>query len=125
MPAKNLKVEGGPEAKRAFDKVSHGVEDLSKAHKAEAEMLLPDVRAATRHQSGDLAGNWQTDGIANEARFVNTLVYAPIQEFGWAAHGIEPTNAIQQAFERNASETEALYGDAIRDIAGAAGFDTK
>ena len=120
-----IKVEGGPEAQRAFDKVSNSVSDLHEAHKAEADMLLPDVLSATRRLSGDMVAGWQTDGIATEARFSNDVVYAPMQEFGWADHNIEPTNAIAQAFERNSQQTEQVYGDAVRAIAERAGFDTK
>lgn len=125
MVAKGLKVEGIPEVTRAFDRVASGVQDLSEAHKAEADMLLPDVQSATRKASGDLAGGWQTDGIATQAKFINEVVYAGVQEWGWANHNIEPTHAINQAFESNASKTEALYGDAIGRIGAAAGFDIK
>jgi hypothetical protein len=125
MVAQGLKVEGIPEATRAFDKVSAGIQDLSKAHKAEADMLLHDVQAATRRKSGDLIAGWETDGIATAAKFINQVVYAGVQEFGWAEHGIEPTGAITKAFESNATQTEAIYGDAIGDIARAAGFDVK
>jgi len=120
-----IQVEGVPEVTRAFDKVASSVQDLSEAHKAEADMLLPDVLSATRRKSGDLAGGWQTDGIATQAVFSNDVVYAPMQEFGWSDHNIEPTNAIAQAFEGNKENTEALYGDAIRAIAERTGFDTK
>jgi hypothetical protein len=120
-----LKVEGQAQAAHAFDEVAHSIQDLSEAHRAEADMLLPDVQSATRKLSGDMVAGWQTDGIATEARFSNPVVYAPMQEFGWSEHGIEPTNAIAQAFERNTDKTEALYGDAIARVAGKAGFDTK
>jgi hypothetical protein len=125
MAASNLKVEGIPEVTRAFDKVNHGIKDLSEAHRAEADMLLPSVQSATRKLSGDLVAGWETDGIATEARFSNPVVYAPIQEFGWSEHNIEPTGAIAQAFESSQDRTGALYGDAIEGIARAAGFDTK
>jgi hypothetical protein len=123
--AQGLKVEGVPEAVRAFDKVASGAQDMSEAHKAEADMLLPDVESATRKLSGDLAAGWQTDGIAQEAKFINDVVYAGVQEWGWSTHNIEPTHAIIRAFESNASKTEALYGDAIARIGAAAGFDIK
>lgn len=119
-----VKVDGVPEVTRALQKVADQVADLSETHKAEAEMLLPDVSRATRRLSGDLAGGWQTDGIATEARFSNDIVYAGVQEFGWAEHNIEPTNAIAQAFEGNASKTETLYADAIGRIGDGAGFRT-
>lgn len=120
-----LKVEGIPEVTRAFDKVDNAIQDLSEAHKAEANMLLPDVQSATRRKSGDLVAGWQTDGIATEAKFSNDVVYAGVQEFGWGDHNIEPTHAITQAFERNSEQTEAVYGKAIGDIGKRAGFHTK
>jgi len=110
---------------RALGSVESKVRNLSEAHKAEAEMLLPDVQSATRRASGDLAGGWQTDGIATEAKFTNDIVYAGVQEWGWPDHNISPTHAILQAFESNASKTEALYGDAIAKIGDGAGFNVK
>jgi hypothetical protein len=120
-----MKVEGVPEVTRAFNKVQDSIEDLSEAHRAEAEMLLPDVLSATRRKSGDLASGWQTDGIATEAQFSNDVVYAGVQEFGWSEHNIEPTNAISNAFERNAERTEAIYSDAIGKIGSKAGFNVE
>jgi hypothetical protein len=120
-----ITIEGVPEVTHAFDKVASSVQDLSEAHKAEADMLLPDVLSATRKLSGDLAAGWQTDGIATQAVFSNDVIYAPIQEFGWSDHNIEPTAAIAQAFEGNQENTGALYGDAIRAIGDRAGFHTE
>lgn len=125
MPqGKGLQVEGIPEAERAFNKVKAKAENMPEVHKAEADMLLPDVLSKTRRKSGVLAAGWQTDGIATEAQFINEVVYAGVQEFGWSDRNIEPTNAIIQAFEANESKTEALYADAIGDIGRKAGFDT-
>jgi hypothetical protein len=120
-----VKVEGEAEVLRAFDKVDHAIRDLSEAHRAEANMLLPDVLSATRRKSGDLVAGWQTDGIATQAKFINEVVYAGVQEFGWAAHNIDPTGAITQAFERNSQQTEAVYADAIGRIGDKAGFNVK
>ena len=120
-----LKVEGVDETVRAFNKVDSSIQDLSDAHQAEADMLLPEIERLTRKETGTLAGSWQTDAIATEAKFINELVYAPIQEFGWSAHNIEPTNAIARAFEANEKRTEAVYSDAIARIGDKAGFDTQ
>jgi hypothetical protein len=122
---KGIKVTGIPEAEKAFNQVKHNVEDLSKVHKAAAEMLLPDVQTATRHKTGALAAGWRADAIATEAQFINDVVYAGVQEFGWSDRNIEPTYAITQSFEANEKRTEALYADGIGDIARDAGFDTK
>lgn len=125
MPqGKSLKVEGIPEADRAFNQVKAKAEDMPEVHKAEADMLLPDVLSATRRKTGTLAGGWETRGEAQEAQFINEVVYAGVQEFGWSERNIEPTNAIIHAFEANEKQTEALYADAIGDIGRKAGFDT-
>lgn len=110
---------------KAFNKVDHKIADLSDAHKAEADMLLPSVLSATRRKSGDLVAGWETDGIATEARFSNLVVYAGVQEFGWPDHNIAPTGAIARAFEHNQKETERVYGDAIGRIGESAGFHVK
>lgn len=123
MAKQSLKVEGAPEVVRAFNKVDDKIADMSTAHRAEAEALLSDVQTATRQDTGELASAWRTDGIATEAQFLNDVEYANIQEFG--SEFVEPTLAVQQAFEANTERTEAVYADALRDIGESAGFDTK
>jgi len=120
-----MKVEGVPEVTRAFNKVEDAVRDLTEAHEAEAQMLLPDVLSGTRKKSGTLASGYRAEGAPTQAKFVNDVVYAGVQEFGWADHNIEPTNAIAQAFASNTERTEKVYNDAIERIAKSAGFDTK
>ena len=120
-----MKVEGVPETVRAFSKVEDAVKDLSEAHKAEAEMLLPDVLSGTRRKSGTLASGYKAEGAPTQAKFVNDVVYAGVQEFGWSEHNIEPTHAIAQAFASNTERTEKVYNDAIERIAKSAGFDTQ
>jgi hypothetical protein len=125
MAKRGMKVEGVKEAERAFDKVEDKVADLSKAHKAEVDMLLSDVRSATRQDTGTLVSGWHTESMATEGHFLNDVPYAGVQEYGWAEHNIEPTNAIASAFENNVGNTETVYADAIREIGESAGFNTK
>jgi len=125
MANKGIKVEGQAEAIRAINQVSDGAQDLTEAHKAEAEMLLPDVRSKTRVDTGTLESGWQTDSMATEARFINAVEYAGVQEFGWSDHNIEPTHAIYQAFESNEQRTEELYAKHIAGLGTKAGFEVK
>jgi hypothetical protein len=120
-----LKVEGVPEVTRAFDKVSHDIADMTEVHRSEAEMLLSEVAARTRRQTGNLAASWEASGEPELAQFLNPQAYAGVQEFGWSARNIEPTLAVQGAFEANESETERLYGDAIADIGKRADFQVR
>jgi len=121
---KGMQVKGVPEVVRAFEKMDNEVSDLSKAHKDAAQLLLPDIVNATRRNTGRLAGGWGTDSTATTAKFINDEEYAGVQEWGWSAHNIDPTHAIVTAFEKNASETEALYAEAIRDRADKANIRT-
>jgi len=120
-----VKIDGIQETTAAFNKVSDQIQDLSQAHQAEANMLLPDIKSATRKRSGELAASWQGNGIPTKAEFINSVVYAGVQEYGWSQHNIEPTNAIMRAFEGNSQRTEEVYASAIGDIARRAGFDTQ
>jgi hypothetical protein len=120
-----IKIEGVPETVRAFNNVEEKVKDLSDAHKAEADMLLPDVLSKTRRKTGTLAAGWETDGLPEQAQFINNVVYAGVQEYGWSAHNIEPTNAVSQAFASSEERTKAVYADAVERIGQSAGFDTK
>ena len=119
-----VKVEGASEVKRAFDKVATNVSDLQEGHQKEADALLSDVVNATRSDSGRLRSAWGTDATAKDARFINDEEYEGVQEWGWDQHNIEPTHAIVDAWERNTNTTEAIYAEAIRDIAERANIDT-
>jgi hypothetical protein len=121
--ANKIQVTGKESVIRAFDNVARDIDDLSDAHRAEADMLLPDVQSATRKDTGSLASAWRPDSIATEAQFVNDLPYAGVQEYGWSERNIEPTLAVQQAFESNEKRTEEVYADHIARAGSKAGFD--
>jgi hypothetical protein len=120
-----MKVEGIPEVTRAFDKVSDSVGDMTEAHRAEADMLLSEVQSRTRKDTGQLAASWGPNSEPELAQFVNSEDYAGVQEFGWSARNIDPTNAVTGAFEANESATEKVYGDAIAEIGKRAGFEVR
>jgi hypothetical protein len=125
MAQKGVEVKGTQQVEAAFNEVSHGLKDLSEAHRAEADMLLPDVERMTRRQTGALAAGWEPVGVADAAQFTNRISYAGVQEFGWAQHNIEPTLAVQKAFEANTEKTEKVYNDAIGKLARSANIETR
>jgi hypothetical protein len=125
MGKPKLEVKGTQQVEAAFSEVSQGIKDMSEAHRTEADMLLGDVRAMTRFQSGTLAAGWEPAGTPGAAQFTNRVSYAAIQEFGWRAHNIEPTLAVNQAFQANEGKTEQIYSDAIERIARKANIETR
>lgn len=125
MGKPTLKVEGTQQVEAAFSEVSKGLRDMSKAHQAEGDMLIGDVRSLTRFDTGDLAAGWEPKGVADSAQFTNRVSYAGIQEFGWSAHNIEPTLAVERAFDANQSRTEQIYNDHIAQLARKANIETR
>jgi hypothetical protein len=118
-----LKVEGKPEVIRAFKNVADDLKDMTSANQEVATMLLPDVRAGTRYKSGDLRNAWEAGSDAERAKFTNPLQYAIPQEFG-SKRGVEPTLAVQGAFEAKGEEVNAKYERTIRDSGERAGLKT-
>lgn len=125
MGKPKIEVKGAQQIEAAFSEVSRGIHDMSEAHRTEADMLLQDVERLTRRKSGTLAAGWEPVGTAEAAQFINRISYAGVQEFGYAPHNIEPTLAVEQAFENNTTRTEQVYNDAIERIAGKANIATK
>lgn len=122
--ARQVKVEGQKEVARAFDKVSDDLEDMTRVNQGVAEMLLPDVRAGTRYREGMLRNAWEAGADETRAKFENPLQYAVPQEFG-SKRGVEPTLAVQGAFEAKGEEINARYADAIRDSGEKAGLKAR
>jgi hypothetical protein len=125
MGKPQLEVKGTQQVESALKEVAARSKDLSEAHSAEASMLLGDVQKFTRYDTGALQAGWEPEGTPGAAQFTNRVSYAGVQEFGWAQHNIEPSLAVEKAFNSNTSRTEQIYADAIADIARKANIEVR
>ena len=123
MPDKSrIDIQGADEVARAFDKFSGAMDDMSDINAEIGQALIGDVRNNTRVKSGDLRASWETSGDPLEAQFSNSQSYAVVQEFG--SKQVDPTLAVQRAFEANESAVTQAYESGIRKRADSANIDT-
>src|SRR4029078_11430442 len=89
---------GIPETVAAFEKVADF--DMKKAEERAGKLVLPSVKANTRHDTGAMQGAWNVDRGA----LVNTESYASYQEFG--TRFVPAAFAVQRAWDEKQSEVE-------------------
>lgn len=109
-------VSGIAETNRALEKV--GDFDIERAENEAGKAVLGKIRANTRRRTGSLASGWQVDN----GTFINTVEYAPYQEFG--TESVSPTFAIFRAWESEEASVVKAFEKEIESAASRAGFDT-
>lgn len=115
-----LRIEGVPEAQRAFASVAKQAtpEALSVAA---AEAIIPDVAGFSRRDSGAMAEGWEIVGDGDVAYFMNSQDYWTYQEFG--TESIEPMRAIPRAWDANEEAVLAATGEVVIEAGKDAGFE--
>jgi hypothetical protein len=81
-----------------------------------AAVVVGPAQGRTRRQSGDLAGSYKVRASAAKAAIASTLVYAPVQEFGWPRRNIAPSLALTGTLEAMAGTITEVYRRDIDDL---------
>jgi len=116
MTAPRLEIDGVRETTRALKGIGVEAADLRAAHQRVAELVTPLAAQRTRRKSGALAASWAASATPGVARIRSGLPYAAPQEFGWPAHGIEPTMSVASSVEANADQVLDLYAAELGKI---------
>lgn len=89
--------------------------DLTAANRAGAERIA--AAASPPRKSGRLAASIQVTGAGpTEATVGSGLIYAPVIEYGWRAHGIEGRHFLASAAD---GQTTAVVDGYYRAVDGA------
>lgn len=111
-----VKVEGAREVRSTLRKLGKGTRDMSAVHRRVAALVLGPARERTRRQSGDLGGSYRVKVSAAKAAISSSLVYAPVQEFGWPRHGITPSLALTGTVESMRGTIGDAYQREVADL---------
>lgn len=111
-----IQVEGAREVRATLRKLGQGTRDMSAVHRQVAAMVIGPAQGATRRRSGRLAGSYRVRASAAKASIASTLVYAPIQEFGWPRHGITPSHALEGTVEAMRGPIAEAYAKHVGDL---------
>jgi phage gpG-like protein len=108
-----ITVRGADTLARTARAAARDLADLRAVNAAVARRIAAAANPPRR--SGRLAASITPSSTATEAVVSSGLVYAPVQEYGWAAHGIEGRHFLQTAFDTQRAATVGAYDDAVND----------
>lgn len=116
-----LKVEGLDQLKGKLKRMDRGTrnETLREGLKPGAEVVLAEAQRLAPVLSGELRDSllireYKTARVG----VYSPLVYAPVIEFGWAAHGIEPQPYLRPALDENVRRVQRLFVDEMSEQLG-------
>ena len=116
MGSPAVQVEGAREVRKALKTLGAGTRDMSRVHRRVAALVIGPAQAATRHRTGALAGSYKVKVSASKAAISSSLVYAPVQEFGWPARAITPSLALTGTVEGMAGTIADVYAREVADL---------
>ena len=109
-------IQGGPELRRALKALDVDLRDLSALHREIAGVVVKAVEGSAPRDSGRLAGSFRTGATRTTAKARTSLVYAPIQNYGWPGHNIDGTHFAESALAASSSTIEAKYRTGIEKL---------
>jgi hypothetical protein len=111
-----VEVRGAPELRRALKGMTAELRDLSRLHKTVAEIVRAQMAQLAPRDSGALAASLRASGTRKSATVKSSLVYAPVQHYGWPGHGISATLFGDRARSASLGQVQAAYRVGIDDI---------
>jgi phage gpG-like protein len=111
-----IELRGADRLARTLAGAADDLRNLTAANRAAADGIARAAHPPRR--SGRLASSITTSATATAATVGSSLVYAPVIEYGWAAHGIEATRFLTTAAENRKTATVGIYEDAVNDAVG-------
>lgn len=112
-----IQLEGGPQLRRAFDKMEGRAGDLrdparqaAETVEQEAESLAPVVSGALRDS---IRSSVSRTGSSVRAGGTVAVPYAGPIHFGWRARNIEPQPFLYEALDRRRDEVARRYAESV------------
>lgn len=116
--AGGVELVGGATFARTLRAFGDDVQHLDVAHAAAGAEVLRLVQGRARRRTGALAASFGADVDRAGVRIGSALVYAGVQEYGWARHRITPSLALTSSLEDAAPAVENVYTDAVTAALG-------
>jgi hypothetical protein len=114
-----IEVEGGPQLRRAFDRLEDRADDLRDAHRSAAETVEKEAESLAPRLTGALI-----DSIRTAVRKTGSSVlagrslvpYAGPIHFGWRSRNIEPQPFLYDALDNRRAEVADRYADKVASM---------
>jgi len=108
-----VELVGGAQYARTMHQLADDVQHLTDAHAAAGAEVARLAAGRARRRTGALAASFGPLVTDAGVEIGSPLVYAGVQEFGWARHGITPSLALTSALDDSAPAVERIYFAAI------------
>ncbi|RIK36774.1 MAG: hypothetical protein DCC55_26245 [Chloroflexi bacterium] len=112
---------GNKELAATLKKMERGTknENLRKAMRAGAEIVLADAKRRVPQKTGELRDSIQIQELQSARVDVGSpLVQAPVIEFGWPGHNIKPQPYMRPAFHENRDQVLEAIEREMQGIMG-------
>lgn len=106
-------VVGGDTFARTMAGFADDVRDLGDAHAAAGAAVLTAAQGRVRRRTGALAASLAVRVDAAGPTIGTAIVYAGVQEFGWARRNITPSLALTSSLDDSADRVESIYAGAV------------
>lgn len=112
-----VKVEGLRQSIRSLERLGVEAQDLKDAFHKAGNIVVTEARALAPKRTGKLAGTIKASKTKNKSIIrTGNLVYAPIQHYGWPAHGIEPKPYMTDAVAHKQDEVVRLIDVELQQL---------
>lgn len=118
MTGGTVELVGGAQFARTMHALARELADLHAAHEQAGAEVAKLAAGRARRKTGALAASFGPAVTAGGVQITSPLVYAGVQEFGWAAHGITPSRALTSALDDSAPAVERIYTAAAESAVG-------
>ena len=107
--ASDVIVHGLPETHAALRGLESDLHDLTSTNLAAAGDIARAIAAAAPKVTGRLAGSFHATATREAGKVESDLVYAPVIEYGWAQHNIEPAHYVEEGVSAGTPAAERRY----------------
>jgi hypothetical protein len=112
----SVTIEGGPQLRAALRALNADLRDLSALHRAIAGIVVSAVEVTAPNATGRLAGSFRPSGTRTTAKARSSLIYAPIQNYGWPRHNIVGRHYAERALSASKGQVESSYRSGVERL---------
>jgi HK97 gp10 family phage protein len=118
-----VKVDGDEVLASTLRTAGRQLSDWAAVNAAAATRIAADAARRAPKRSGRLSGSIRSQSDNTGAQITASVVYAKVQEYGWAQHNIAAQPYLRPALDDNRADVLAMYEakmkDAVSQVKGA------
>ena len=118
--ALTIKLKGMEKVRADLKQMERGAknEKLREAMQVGGELVRADAMRRAPVKDGDLRNSIRIRNLARGVEVYSPLVYAPVIEYGWPGHGIEPQPFMRAALYENFDQVQQAIERKLHELMG-------